>query len=306
MGRRYHLRVFISYHAWRVVQTKKSRLCHESEHAFDTFELDAFVGDLAHAKLKYFQTYELSVSADFCLQRTVLIDAVWQGREQTLEFLEEVRAEITHEFDDLDHYFMDMRPLNLSEDGLEVDVFLLPKIKVSAILKACQAQHLRLQAIYITDEIGRGLNLFPWRQRKIKSHKYRRALRLGLLPACVFLMSLGYVYYENILLERQQKSALRLQKQEAKYRESDSNSLRLGDALPVLGRLNAVEKIQIDAAGQINVSGFATKSADVSEKIQSIEEQTAIEKNSLHDLNVQEEKGQTFWQASFQLMRADS
>ena len=300
-----HLAILVSHHAWQVMQTKKSTLCYKVEHAFERFELAPFAQALQHAKLHYFQTYELSVSADFCMQRTVLIDAIWHGQEQTLDFLEEVRAEVAHEFDNLDTYFIDARPFNLGADGLEVEVFLLSKITIHAYLQACQVKHLRLRAISIAGEEGQGLNLFPWRQQQFRHQKILRYLRICLLPVLFFLMTLVFLYYENALLDHQQEVARRLQKQETKYREAESSKFSLGEVLPVLESLNGVEKIQVNAEGQIKLFGFSTKQSDVTQQIQAIGEQNGIEKNSLHDLSLQEEKSRTAWQVSFQVARTD-
>ena len=280
------MRIAIGYDVWRVTQWQKILLCQEVENYFETFDVTAFSQALGQVKVKRFQAYELILTRDFCTVMTIMLDAEWQHRVKTLAFMDEVRAEITHEIEAPEDYFIDAHPLQSGPEGLEVEVLLVSKLKINAYLKACQAKHLRLKAIYIEDEMASGLNLFPWREKQLQDHQQAFYFRIFLLPALVFLIAFLGLYYENGILVHQQKIALRLQKQAEKYTEENPNAFNLGDALPLLHHLNEVDQLKIDVEGEVTVSGMALKSEAVSPQIQALSDNAALEKNSLHDVKI--------------------
>ncbi len=306
LGFGYHLSLSVSHHAWHAVQQHPSHGNQATSQAFERFDPATLDQALTQLKLHFWQSYTLTVAADFCTQQIILLDAIWQERAQTQAFLQEVQAEMAHELDQLEDYFWDARPLQLNSDGLEVEVFLLAKTKVSAYLKACQAKHLRLSALHVDGEANQGLNLFPWRQQINRRQQQRRALRLSLLPVLMLLLMGGGLSYEQALLSHQQKTQTRLQKQEAQYLEANPDSFKVLEILPILNHLNQVDRLQMNAEGQIEVSGVSANAAEVSPQLQSFGEQAAIEKNALHELKVQTSEGKTHWQADFQLLRSAS
>ncbi len=305
IGLEYFLKLSLSYRAWSLEQWQKERLCHKAMGDFETLDLNTLILILEKAQLRFFQSGAIYVDADFCIQRTIVLEAYWQGREHTTAFIEEVHTEMAHEWSDLENYFIDARPLQTHADGLEVEVWLLSKVKVNVYLQALQKKHVRLKALSIEGERGMGLNLLPWRQHVAHRHQYAVYLRVGLLPALVLLLAWSGLFYENSVFAHQQKIAARLNKQENQYLETHSETLTLGDTLPVLTHLTHVDLLSVNAQGQLSVSGSVTQPSEVSLQLQQFSEQAAVEPNSLHDLKVHEEHGQTQWQASFQLVRVN-
>ncbi len=296
----------ISHQAWRVSQWRNSVLQAEQKCAFESFEAARLEQAFIQLKVRRFQAYTVCVAADFCVRRTVMIEAQWQGREETVAFWKEVQAEIAHEFEQPDDYFMDAKALECGPEGLEVQVFILPKIKIAGYLNVCQQRHLRLHKIEIAGEIGQGLNVYPWRQQRVQRQRWAVYLRVLALPMLVLLGACGYLYVENNLLSHQQKIAAHLHKQEVQYLADNPDAFTVQDALIAIQPLAAVNSLKIDAEGQLDLSGFAAQPAAVSAQLQEVGDQAGLVKNSLHDLQVHEDKGRTLWQASFQLARSQS
>ncbi len=296
-------------------QWQKSQLCYQVDYAIEALQQAELAQALTLAKAHYFQSYTLHIAQDFCLLRTVMVDNIWQKHEDSVDFIEEVKLELADEIHQIEEYWIDAKIQQETPEGLEVLACLLPKLKTYPYLKACQLKKMRLKAILVCQDPAQpkqmheplqthhDYDVLPWRQKQLAKQKYLRTVRLSLPSLLVLLIGFIALSQQNNLLTQQQKTAVRLQKQEAQYLAANPDMPHLSNILPLFNLMPHLETVKIDAMGQATVSGRSKSTLAVSPFLETLEEQHVFEPGSLHDLQVHDEKGQVIWQASFELAR---
>lgn len=143
---------------------------------------------------------------------SLVLDKTWRARINQPQFLDEIRAELTHECVGLNSGLLDARIKTETTDSLEIEVAFTPD---QDLAKGCSHIHITGHPHF---------NLAPWREHHYRHIKRWTALRLGLLPLATVLFLFALLTQEEGNLSRQKASLHRLQTQEMKLEALRANS----------------------------------------------------------------------------------
>lgn len=254
-------------------------------------------------KPRLYSPCQLTLSKDECVFTSISLASKWKESINQPIFIREVMSELSHEYEHLNQYFMDVRILEVSVISLEVQVVLLHKNKLKACLIAIKKSRLKLDGLYVE---GEPFNLLDWRGRAYKKNQIKIALRLFIFPifSCIGLFFLNSVHDSSLL--KVQTRFDQLVRQYNFIFLDYSSLLLLSDLTPIIQNILdpsrsalGIQEIRLDEKNSLFLSGSALIGTDLNAYLDDIAHLKQVEKGLNDPFEVEVSDGRLQWKGQF-------